>query len=217
MRVCVLGSSGFIGWNLLRGTNWTGVSRKDLDLMDQVAVETFFRMNTFDVVVHCAIVGGSRLRKDDGNIAYTNLLMFENVVSAFSGTLLYFSSGAALRGDPPTDPYGFSKWVIEKRCSTIERAHILRIWGCYGPGEPTTRFSAVCKREGHVVIEKDRYFDFVDIETVRKKVQAYVDGTCVDPCTNLVDEPRLLSEWADYFGATWEIRDQSGLDVPYIK
>jgi hypothetical protein len=37
--------------------------------------------------------------------------MFENVSRVFKGKLIYFSSGAALRGDPPTDPYGLSKWI----------------------------------------------------------------------------------------------------------
>jgi len=143
--------------------------------------------------------------------------MFENVTRAFKGKLLYFSSGAALRGDPPTDPYGLSKWIIDQRIKTLPNAHSLRVWGCYGPGELDTRFSAVCRREGHVVIKKDKYFDFVDVENVKEAVTKYVNEeldakemNIVDPCT------RLLSEWAVFFGATYEIEDTSGFDEPYI-
>jgi nucleoside-diphosphate-sugar epimerase len=144
--------------------------------------------------------------------------MFENVARVFKGKLLYFSSGAALAGEPPTDPYGLSKWIIDRRIETIPQAHSLRIWGCYGPGELPTRFSAVCKREGHVVIDRDRYFDFIDVEDVRKIVGEYVRGERVDKDYNLVyPDKLLLSQWAERFGATWEIKDPSSLRGSYIK
>ena len=174
MKVCVLGAGGFIGKNLLRDTDWVGVTRQELDLTDLGSVEKYFQEHEYDVVIHCAVIGGSRLKPDNGEVFYKNLLMFESVTRAFKGRILYFSSGAALRGDPPTDPYGLSKRLIEHRIDTIPNAHVLRIWGCYGPGELPTRFSAICKREGHVVIDQDRYFDFIDIEDVKKMVEEYV-------------------------------------------
>jgi nucleoside-diphosphate-sugar epimerase len=216
MRVCILGVGGFVGKNLVRDTDWVGVTRQDLDLTNQDAVEDYFKTHTYDVVVHCAVIGGSRLAADDGWVTHKNLLMFENVVRVFKGQLIYFSSGAALRGNPPTDPYGLSKWIIDRRIETIPNAYSLRIWGCYGPGELPTRFSAVCKSDGHVIIERDRYFDFIDIEDVRKIVYEYVHGYLTDKQYNLVyPEKMLLSQWAERFGATWEIRDKSGLGEPY--
>ena len=217
MRVCILGAGGFVGKNLVRDTDWVGVTRRDLDLTNQDAVEDYFKSHTYDVVIHCAVIGGSRLKEDDGDVTHKNLLMFENVVRVFKGKLLYFSSGAALRGTPPTDPYGLSKWIIDRRIETIPDAYSLRIWGCYGLDELPTRFSAVCKRDGHIVIERDRYFDFIDIEDVRKIVYEYVHGYLTDKQYNLVyPEKLLLSQWAERFGATWEIRDKSDLGEPYI-
>lgn len=217
-RVCVLGAGGFVGKNLLRGTDWVGVTRRDLDLTDQRAVEKYFDTHTYDVVIHCAVMGGSRLAADDGWVTHKNLLMFENVVRVFKGKLLYFSSGAALRGTPPTDPYGLSKWLIDRRIETIPGAHSLRIWGCYGPGELPTRFSAVCKRDGHVVIDRDRYFDFIDIEDVRKIVTEYVRSERSEKEYDLVYPNKLLlSEWAEKFGATWEVKDSTNLGESYIK
>jgi nucleoside-diphosphate-sugar epimerase len=218
MKVCVLGSNGFVGSNLLKDTNWNGVTRRELDLTDQHAVEKYFNEHKYDVVIHCAVVGGSRLKPDDGDVAYKNILMFENVVRVFKGKLIYFSSGAALRGNPPTDPYGLSKWIIDKRIETIPNAYSLRIWGCYGPGELPSRFSAVCKREGHVVIEQDRYFDFIDIKDVCKIVDEYVRDERSEKEYNLVyQEKLLLSQWAEKFGASWEIEDISCLGDSYIK
>ena len=219
-RVCVLGAAGFVGKNLLRDTDWVGVTRQELDLTDPEAVKEYFKNHEYDVVIHCAVIGGSRLKPDDGEVFYKNLLMFENVVVAFRGKIIYFSSGAALRGNPPSDPYGMSKWLIDRRIETLPNAYSLRIWGCYGPGEPSTRFSAVCKKEGHVVINKDRYFDFIDIEDVRKIVWEYVriENTRKDKEYDLVyPEKLLLSQWAEKFGATWEIEDTSELGESYIK
>lgn len=215
-KVCVLGANGFIGKNLAIYLDWVGVTRLELDLTDQLAVEEYFKTHTYDVVIHCAVMGGSRLKVDDESVTHKNLLMFENVVRVFKGKLIYFSSGAALRGNPPTDPYGLSKWLIDRRIETIPNAYSLRIWGCYGPGELPTRFSAVCKKEGHVIIERDRYFDFIDVEDVKKVVLEYVKGDRNEKQYNLVyPEKRLLSEWAQKFGATYQIRDISKLDEPY--
>ena len=216
MKVCVLGAGGFVGKNLLRDTDWIGVTHNDLDLTNQKAVEHYFTTHNYDVVIHCAVIGGSRLKPDDGDVIHKNILMFENVVRVFKGKVLYFSSGAARRGNPPTDPYGLSKWIIDRRIETIEDAYSLRIWGCYGPGELPTRFSAVCKEKGHVVIEKDKYFDFIDVEDVIKVVCDYVQGKRHDKEYNLVyPEKLLLSQWAERFGASWEIKDKKGLDEGY--
>tara|TARA_R110000772_G_scaffold150789_1_gene261529 strand:- start:118 stop:786 length:669 start_codon:yes stop_codon:yes gene_type:complete len=217
MKVCVLGAGGFVGKNLLRDTDWIGVTRQDLDLTDQSAVEQYFDTHEYDVVVHCAVVGGSRLSIDNGEVIHKNILMFENVVRVFNGKLLYFSSGAALQGNPPTDPYGLSKWLIDRRIETITNAYSLRIWGCYGPEELSTRFSAVCKRDGHIVIDQDKYFDFIDIEDVRKIVQEYVISKWMMPktCNLVYPEKLLLSQWAEKFGATWEVKDVSTLGESY--
>jgi len=213
MKVCVLGANGFIGKNLLSETNWTGVTRKDLDLMDQRAVEQYFKTRHYDVVIHCA----ASIDQVDESTMRKNILMFENVVRVFNGKLLYFSSGAAVRGEPPTDPYGLSKWIIDQRIKTIQNAHSLRIWGCYGSHELSTRFSAVCARDGHVSIDKDRYFDFIDVKDVRTVVHRYIDGLRDDKEVDLVyPEVRLLSQWAEFFGATYEIKDTSELGESYI-
>ena len=214
MKVCVLGAGGFIGQNLIRNTGWVGVTRRDLDLLNQDEVEEYFKTHKYDVVIHCA----ASIDQLNPETTYKNLLMFENVVRVFSGKLIYFSSGAALRGSPPSDPYGLSKWVIDKRIDTIPNAYSLRIWGCYGPDELPTRFSAVCKREGHVVIDQDRYFDFIDIEDVKKIVNEYVSCKWEMPkvCNLVYGEKLLLSQWAEKFGATYEIKNNSGLGEAYI-
>jgi nucleoside-diphosphate-sugar epimerase len=219
MKVCVLGSNGFIGSNiLLCDPTWVGVTRQQVDLTVQKDVDDFFEQNEFDVVIHCAVIGGSRLKEDTGDVCHKNLLMFENVVRHLNKfkKLIYFSSGASKRGDPPTEPYGFSKWLIDKRIEHLPNVYSLCIWGCYGPGEWPTRFSSICKREGHIVIPQDKYFDFVDIKDVVDVVLRYCDGECDEKFVNMTDpEKKKLSEWAKFFGATCFI-EREGLGESYI-
>lgn len=222
MTVIVLGAGGFIGSSLIKAfPEWVGVTRQELDLTDQKAVDAYFESvdKSTLIVVHCAVIGGSRLKPDDGDVAYKNLLMFENV-ARHAKKMFYFSSGAALRGNPPTDPYGFSKWLVDRRIETLgDGYHSLRIWGCYGEGELPTRFSAVCREKGHVVIPQDGYFDFIDVKDVCTIVKSFVDNGASDKFYNLVrpGKKMLLSQWATEFGATHEIEDKSGLRESYIR
>lgn len=218
MKVCVLGSGGFLGKNLMetsyeKSEKWVGITRNDLDLMNQCAVINFFKQNNFDAVIHC----GASINQNDEATTFKNITMFENVVRAFSGKLIYFSSGAALRGNPPSDPYGLAKWVIDHRLRTMKNTHILGIWGCYGPHELETRFSAVCKRDKHVIIKRDKYFDYVHVATVCEVVRKCIYGEITEKEINISGRAaRLLSKWAVIFGATYEIIDEDTLDDSYV-
>ena len=63
MKVAVLGSNGFMGRYFLSvHDDWHGITRHDVDLMDQGAVELFLKRSNFDVIIHCAVLGGSMLK-----------------------------------------------------------------------------------------------------------------------------------------------------------
>ena len=221
MKVGVLCPNGFMGRYFLKHYKWIPITRGEVDLLNKKSVEEFFKKNHFSVIIHCAVEGGSMLNKEDGNVTHNNILMFENVARVFKGKIIYFSSGAAVRGNPPTYPYGLSKWIVDKRISQIENAYTLRVWCCYGSGEPDPhnmdRFKTICKQNGHISIDKDKYFDFVDIKDVMKVVFEYTIGYRTSKECNLVYPEKLkLSDWAKKFGATYEITDQTELGESYI-
>jgi nucleoside-diphosphate-sugar epimerase len=199
MRICILGAGGFVGRNLARSfPESVALTHKDLDLIDSGAVTRYFSNNDYDVIIHCAVVGGSRLQGDDYSVLDKNLRMFFNVMNATRCKVYYFSSGAALRNfpHPPSDPYGFSKYIIEQyKCSRLQ---ILRIWGCFGPGEPPTRFLATGKRYGHVTIPMDQEFDFFHIHDVACVIEYLMDKPNVGYPLNMVypGKKQLLSDIA---------------------
>jgi nucleoside-diphosphate-sugar epimerase len=203
MCVCILGAGGFIGRNLARAfPESVALTRHELDLLDAGAVTKYFSNHIYDAVIHCAVVGGSRLHEDDYSVLDKNLRMFFNVMNATRCKVYYFSSGAALRNfpHPPSDPYGFSKYVIEQY--TCSRLQILRIWGCFGPDEPSTRFLATGKRDGHVTIPMDHEFDFFHIRDVARVLEYLMDNPMIGYPLNMVypGKKQLLSDIAHMAG-----------------
>ena len=122
MKVGVLGCNGFLGGYVLQQYKWIPITREEVVLLDQKSVETFFEKNKFDAIVHCAVVGGSRLKEDTSDVLRDNILMFENVVRVFKGKIIYFSSGAVFRGNPPSDQN--YRWLCDAArlvCRSAER------------------------------------------------------------------------------------------------
>jgi len=191
MTICVLGSDGFIARNLVKDLGASGVGRRDLDLLDSEAVDAFFNSNTFDVVIHCAATGGSRLKKDDPDVFFRNVMMFENVARHAEKfkRLVWFSSGAALYARDT--PYGFSKHICEKLAGMIPNCQVFRIYGCYGADEPPTRFISSCLR-GHVHIEENRYFDFFWVGDIHKVVTNFTE------CDGKVRDLVYKTKWKLY-------------------
>ena len=175
LRVLILGTRGFVGNHLAafvanQGHEVTGVSgRSDLDLCDAAAVKDFFaRHERFDWVVHCSVRGGSRLAADDASVFYDNVRMFENVLacSASFGSIIYFSSGAAVH--LKNTPYGLSKHVNDALIRQHPNGYLFRIYGCFGIGEPAQRIVSSCldrqSRGEMPEVHQDKLFDNVYID-----------------------------------------------------
>jgi len=210
MNTCILGSNGFIGRNLVRDLGATAISRQDLDLTDRPAVDSFFTTRQFDLVIHCAAVGGSRLVKDDPAIFNKNIQMFENVARHAEKfkRLVWFSSGAALCA--PETPYGHAKLECERLAEKIPNCQVFRIYGCYGPDEPSTRFITSCL-SGQVLINENKYFDFFWVGDIYKVITKFTK--CDGQVRDLVYETkRTLAEVARLNGVFVE---STPLGPPY--
>jgi nucleoside-diphosphate-sugar epimerase len=88
MKILITGGNGFIAKALYE--KWknvydlTTITRQDFDLTAFEAVSSFFQDKYFDVVLHCAVQGGSRLKQDtfyNTNPTTENLSILGQVLS----------------------------------------------------------------------------------------------------------------------------------------
>ncbi len=200
MRILVTGGSGFVGRNLvlwLRPRHEVSApGRKELDLLDSVGVDSFFAHRQFDVVIHAASEGVSRMTPAASTVFGNNCRMFFNLArnGGSMGRLFFLSSGAVydrahwrsglLEEDfgrhVPADDYGFSKYVCAQAARALDQVYELRLFGLFGPHEDwRLRFvSNTCCRalwELPVVIRQNVSFDYIDVEDLCRIIESLLD------------------------------------------
>ena len=117
MKILITGGNGYVAKSLYNAFkdqyNVTSITRQDFDLTDSSETIKYFSDKYFDIVIHCAIVGGSRLKSEDSSIIDQNLQMYYNLLSCKNkyNKFINFGSGAETHFDTP---YGWSKNIIYK-------------------------------------------------------------------------------------------------------
>jgi nucleoside-diphosphate-sugar epimerase len=156
------------------------VVRSEVDLSDSKMTSKFFSKRFFDVVIHCAFSGGSRLKEDSEKDYLNNVLMFDNLIAnkkSFA-KLISFGSGKELSSDEL--PYARSKKAIRKTILKTENFFNLRIFGVFDCNEASTRFIKSCiasiKSQRSIVVHQDRFMDFFYSEDLVKVVKFYVEN-----------------------------------------
>lgn len=182
MNILITGSNGFLGQNLKKlknyGHNIFELNRSKCNLLNPEEVNSFFDNNKtkYDLVLHAAVEGGRRTKKDEDHIVYNNLLMLYNLLANqnYYQCIVSFGSGAELdrRYDInalsinryPIDPYGLSKSLIDKLGATEEKLCNLRIYNCFGDYEQPDRMirSSINKYINNepIVIHQNSKIDF---------------------------------------------------------
>lgn len=153
--VFITGAGGFIGRNLteqLSGKyNLLTPGHKELDLLDEKAVDDFFNKNKIDLVINCAVIGGSRKEEHVNSSLSNNLRIFFNFLKNNDKfkKMIHLGSGAEYdKSKPiiearetdfgkviPKDEYGFFKYICSKYIEKEENIISLRIFGLFGKYE----------------------------------------------------------------------------------
>jgi dTDP-4-dehydrorhamnose reductase len=196
MNVLITGGNGYIAKSLSKGLgsvyNITTITRQDFDLTNYAQTSQWFEDKHFDVVVHTAVAGGTRLKPDGEAVIDNNLRMYYNLVACEDhfDRFITFGSGAELTA--PWEPYGFSKRIIAESMKKRDKYYNLRIRAVFDENELDTRFikANLIKYIEHkpMVIHQNKHMDFFYMEDLASLVNYYIKAKDpiqeVDCCYN---------------------------------
>ena len=200
INILVTGANGFIGSNIIKllsnDTNFKffNGNRNSIDLYSTESIERYLDKNQIDTVIHCAIEGGSRLKTDDANTFYNNILIFENlyycrnllhkVINLASGaefdreTDIHFINEENIFERIPKDYYGLSKNIIAKKALTANNFYNLRLFGCFDENELDSRFIKSCILKSRInetiIIHEDKIMYFFYIQDLISIVKYFL-------------------------------------------
>tara|TARA_R110002012_G_scaffold321637_1_gene550263 strand:+ start:96 stop:866 length:771 start_codon:yes stop_codon:yes gene_type:complete len=171
IKILITGSNGYIAKKIiknLKNYDIDTISRDNFNLTDEKEINNFLKDKFYDIVIHTAIEGGSRLKTENSQTFYNNLKMFYNLVNnkkSFN-KLISLGSGAEILNE--NTYYGFSKKIINDIIQNTKNFYNVRIFGLFDHDELDTRFikSNILRyiNRKKIIIHQDKYMDFYFME-----------------------------------------------------
>ena len=199
--IFLTGGTGFIGRNFIEffkdKYEILSPSHKELDLLDTLAVDEFFKKNKIDIVIHMANIGGLRNSIIVNDSVKDNLKMFFNIVKNKDKfkKMIHFGSGAEYDKSKdivsvkesdfglsiPNDDYGFYKYICSKYIENSENIYCLRIFGVFGKYEDfKIKFisNLICKYiyKMPLTMIQDCKFDYLYINDLIKIIEYFIEN-----------------------------------------
>jgi UDP-glucose 4-epimerase len=236
MNILLTGGSGFIGKNILETMKddytFFAPGHRELDLLDEYAVEAFFQAHDVDVVVHSAVKPGHRNAKNPTNLYYEDSRMFFNLVrcSSLYRKMIVLSSGAAydIRCDlckvtedflgrhVPVDEHGFFRHVSGKYIELAENIVELRIFSIFGKYEDyAIRFisNAICKAvyDLPITLRQNRLFDYLYVNDFAPVLDYFIRNNPHHCAYNVTPDQAI-----ELYALAEKVRAISGKDLPIV-
>lgn len=208
--IFITGAGGFIGRNLKekfeKKYNLLTPGHKELDLLNEKAVDNFFKRNKIDVVINCAVIGGSRKEEHVESALLGNLRIFFNLLKNKQKykKMIHFGSGAEFdKSKPiirvketdlgiriPKDEYGFFKYVCSKYIEKEKDIVCIRIFGLFGKYEDYRyRFisnAIINNLKGlSVSMNQNVFFDYVYIDDFVRIVDYFINHNAKNKFYNI--------------------------------
>lgn len=214
MRILITGGNGYIAnsiFNQLNDYDITKISRSDFDLSNRDLVNNFFKKNGyFDVLIHTAVVGGSRLKLENSYTLDQNLKMYYNLLENKNNFKKFISFGSGAEIYSLNTPYGLSKKIIAESIKDKENFYNLRIFAVFDENELETRFI-----KGNIIrflnkesieIYQNKKMDFFYMKDLISTIKYYIDTTNPPKEVNcvykekytLIDIANIINNLDDY-------------------
>jgi GDP-L-fucose synthase len=230
VKILITGGNGYIAKSIANSL-WDKYhiitpGREELDLLNSDSVDAFFEGKYFDVVIHTATVGGSRLKEEDETVSFYNLIMFYNLIRKKEqfNKLISFGSGAEFSKD--YSPYGFSKKIINKLIHKHKNFYNLRIYAVFDEKEKDTRFikSNIQRyiNKEPMIVHQNKLMDFIYMKDLVSIIDFYIlnedlpiEIDCIyDQTRSLEAIAKQINQLSNYMvPVNIEIK---GLGSPYI-
>lgn len=234
MTIFITGSNGFIGTHLKEYLNKNyskynlfTPSSKDLDLVNEEAVDNYILGNKIDIIIHLANKGGDRTTVDMKNVTEYNLRIFFNIAKHEKNVkkIISFGSGAEYSKHKPIvdaheedyldaqplDEYGFYKSITSKYIEKSDNIVQLRIFGAYGEYE-NYRYKFITNSivknllQLPIVINKNVYFDYIYVDDLLRMIDWTIHNESKEKIYNattgikidLITLANLVNETSDF-------------------
>jgi nucleoside-diphosphate-sugar epimerase len=229
MKILVTGSKGYIAKKIINNFSSAeveGINRDNFDLLDKNKADAFFKNNKFDIVIHTAIQGGTRLKPENEKTFYNNLKMFFNLYDNRKSFKKFISLGSGAEIHSKDSFYGFSKKIINDIILNTKNFFNVRVYGVFDHDEWDTRFikSNILRyiNKEEIIIHKDKFMDFFFMEDFLQIISNIVTGkentNLIECCYNkkykLSDIANIINSLDDHKVGI-NINSPGDLDSPY--
>lgn len=213
-KVLITGGNGYIASAikeyLSSFVDFTSITRQDLDLTDHCSVVKWFEDRNFDSVIHTASEGGNRLKPEDGDTLYRNLLMYDNLYDCRFHYNKFITFGSGAEFTSPRSPYGFGKRIIRESIRQNENFFYLRLFAVFDENEDDRRFikTNIRKYINHepMIVNSNKRMDFFYMQDLIDILHRYIFNDnypwtidCVyDRKYTLLDIANIINNLDDY-------------------
>lgn len=196
MKIMIIGGTGFIGSHLCnhlvtKKHHLVNINRS-IDVLKRDLLFTFLKEQNPDVLINCLSYGGKENFISDSLVyAANNLELFTNIFksSKYFKKFINIGSGSEIvdsnyvaenwiwKDCPVTSSYAMSKNIIARICEGIDHFYTLRLFGCFGKGEPSFRIFSKYKNsfESNTPLElRNKFFDNFFVEDFCTVVEHFV-------------------------------------------
>lgn len=200
MKIFLTGSNGYIAKNIYEYFKDRHVfflaNRESVDLTNINDLKNKITNFKPDIIIHTAIEGGRRNQDDTSDMAYRNILIFENLISFKEQVKFIFNIGSGAEFDRsrnisyaneedifsvlPIDYYGFSKNLISRKINILNSNIInLRIFGIFNHKELASRFIKINILKIHEneepIIHENKYMDYIYMDDFLEALKYYLN------------------------------------------